>query len=220
MNELLIQNKVIRCKRKTISLQITIDGEFIIRAPMRCSDKEIFGFVKKKASWIIEKRQENSKNFITPLTFQVDETISLLGVKYNIKLSKARRSKIEENTIILPSSQPKLHLVQLLKQFAKDYLTKRVMLLAADYGFEYARVGISSAKSCWGSCGYNNNLNFTYKLMLCPVAVVDYIIVHELCHTRIKNHSEKFWEMVENFVPNYKEHEAWLKQNRGIVNII
>ena len=220
MNKLLIPNKVVRCRRKTISLQITIDGEFIVRAPMRCSDKEIFDFIRKKSSWIIEKRQENRKNYIKPLDFKTNETISLLGKQYKINLSRSKSAKFDEDSIILPSTQPKVHLIALLKQFAKDYLTERVVLLAADYGFEYARVGISSAKSCWGSCGYNNSLNFTYKLMLCPVPVVDYIIVHELCHTRIKNHSDKFWEIVENFVPNYKDHEAWLKKNRGIVNII
>lgn len=220
MNELLIPNKVVRCKRKTISLKITIDGEFIIRAPLKCSDNEIFDFVNKKANWITEKRKENLKNFIAPLSFKTNESISLLGEIYNILLSKVKRAKFDGNTIHIPVSNSKEHLKRLIKQFAKDYLTKRVMLISADYGFEFARVGISSAKSCWGSCGYNNNLNFTYKLMLCPVAVVDYIIVHELCHTRIKNHSQKFWEIVENFVPNYKEHESWLKKNRGLVNII
>ncbi len=220
MNKLLTPNRIVRCKRKTISLQININGEFIVRAPMKCSDKEIIDFINKKANWVIEKRQENLQNYVQPLTFKGEESISLLGNAYKIVIKRVKKAKVEEKEIYLPTSKPRENLVKLLKEFAKDYLTDRVMLLAADYGFEYASVGISSAKSCWGSCGYNNSLNFTYKLMLCPPSVVDYIIVHELCHTRIKNHSEEFWEIVKNFVPNYKEHELWLKKNRGIVNLI
>ena len=107
MNKLLIPNKVVRCKRKTISLQITIDGEFIVRAPMRCSDKEIFDFIRKKSSWIIEKRQENRKNYIKPLDFKTNETISLLGKQYKINLSRSKSAKFDEDSIILPSTQPK-----------------------------------------------------------------------------------------------------------------
>ena len=220
MNNLLIPNKITHSKRKTISLQINVNGELLVRAPLRCTNKEIFDFIQKKANWIISKRQESRKFHCPPLTFQSNEKISLLGQDYDIVLTDENRAKISENSIILPKTQPKESLVKLLKKFANDYLSKRVVFLAADYSFEYASVSITSAKTCWGSCGYNNRLHFTYKLMLCPREVVDYIIVHELCHTRIKNHSETFWELVENFIPNYREHELWLKQNRGIVNII
>ena len=111
-------------------------------------------------------------------------------------------------------------LVRLLKRILKKYLEFRVEQISKIINFEYKSISVSSAKTNWGSCGFKNTLNFTYKLAMCPKFVVDYIIVHELVHTRIKNHSQKFWEMVKSFYPNYKTCEKWLKDNRAIVNKI
>ena len=92
--------------------------------------------------------------------------------------------------------------------------------IAKQFGFNYESITISSARTNWGSCGAKNTLNFTYKLAMCPKPVVDYIIVHELCHTKVKNHSSKFWNEVQKCFPEYKTCEKWLKTNRAIINKI
>ena len=84
----------------------------------------------------------------------------------------------------------------------------------------YSSISINSAKTRWGSCTPSNKLHFTYKLMLCPIPIVDYIIIHELCHTKVKNHSKKFWQLVEYYYPDYITCEKWLKKNRAIIEFI
>ena len=121
---------------------------------------------------------------------------------------------------MLPKEKSKEKLISFLKNTAKKYLAERVGLISELFGFTFSSISISSAKTCWGSCGYNNKLHFTYKLMMCPQDVVDYVVLHELCHTKVKNHSKKFWQLVKDCNPYYQIHERWLKKNRGIIELI
>jgi predicted metal-dependent hydrolase len=77
----------------------------------------------------------------------------------------------------------------------------------------YNRITIKDLKSRWGSCSQLRNLNFNFRLVLAPPAIVDYVIVHELCHLKELNHSKLFWLEVERFCPEYKQHRQWLKTN-------
>ena len=219
-NELLAPTEVIRAKRKSISLIIKNNGDFIVRAPLKSKDEDIYKFINEKANWIIKKREEQLNNKITPLTFNQDEKISILGRVYTISYSQASRAKLTENELVLPKEKSKEKLISFLKNTAKKYITERVRLISQLFGFNFSSISISSAKTCWGSCGYNNKLHFTYKLMMCPQDVIDYVVLHELCHTKVKNHSKKFWQLVEECNPYYKTHERWLKKNRGIIELI
>ncbi len=80
-------------------------------------------------------------------------------------------------------------------------------------GVSYGRITIRSQRTRWGSCSSKGNLNFNCLLLLCPEAVQDYVVVHELCHRKELNHSPKFWAEVERICPDYKTHRKWLKEN-------
>lgn len=217
---LLIPTQIIKSKRKSVSLVIKNNGDFIVRAPLNCNEKVIFDFISKKSEWIIKKRQEQAKNAFNRLTFEKSEQISILGKEYPIILSNSSKVKLSETSLEIPSIQPKEKLIKFLKSFAKKYITTRAELISSLFNFSYAGISISSARTNWGSCSHNNRLHFTYKLILCPEDVIDYIILHELCHTRVKNHSAKFWSLVESCNPVYKVQEKWLKKNRGIIELI
>ncbi len=87
---------------------------------------------------------------------------------------------------------------------ALHYIPERVAQLAFQYNFNFGKVKVKKLKSRWGSCSSKKNLSFNYKLMEYPVAVIDYVIIHELCHTRIMNHSKEFWATVRSIIPDYK----------------
>jgi hypothetical protein len=89
----------------------------------------------------------------------------------------------------------------------------RVIKIASDYGFEYNKIRITSAKTRWWSCSSKKNLNFSFYLIGAPKKVIDYVIVHELAHLSEMNHSKKFWRVVEIIMPKYKKHKKWLKDN-------
>lgn len=116
------------------------------------------------------------------------------------------RSKLEKITF---------EQVKELADQAVEYIPKRVKYYAEKENFVYNKITIKNLVSRWGSCSTKGNLNFNCLLMLTPDYVIDYIVVHELCHLREMNHSEKFWTEVEKIMPDYQRAELWLKQNGG-----
>ena len=115
------------------------------------------------------------------------------------------------------SAQPKLtqqELKTMAKQAARD-LACRVGTFAPLVGVSYGRITIRAQRTRWGSCSGKGNLNFNCLLMLAPEAVRDYVVVHELCHRKEMNHSERFWREVERILPDYRVHRKWLKDNGG-----
>lgn len=94
---------------------------------------------------------------------------------------------------------------------AKQYIETKLKEYAVKFGFTYNRVSIRSARSRWGSCSAKKNLSFNWKLIKAPQEVVDYVILHELVHTEIMDHSKRFWSRVAEVCPRYKEHRSWLR---------
>ena len=84
---------------------------------------------------------------------------------------------------------------------------------AEKIGVSYGRISIRGQKTRWGSCSSKGNLNYNYLLILCPDDVIEYVVIHELCHRIYMNHSKRFWEKIEEFCPNYRQARKWLKQN-------
>ena len=105
--------------------------------------------------------------------------------------------------------------VRALAKEAADYIPGRAAFYARRIGVNYGGITIRNQRSRWGSCSSKGNLNFNCLLMLTPPEVIDYVVVHELCHRLEMNHSKYFWEEVERVLPDYKKCEKWLKANGG-----
>ena len=105
--------------------------------------------------------------------------------------------------------------IRTLARQAMDVIPERVARYAAVLGVTYGRITIRNQRTRWGSCSATGNLNFNCLLMLLPADVVDYVVVHELCHRKEMNHSARFWAEVESVLPNYREHRRYLKEHGG-----
>ena len=92
-------------------------------------------------------------------------------------------------------------------------IPQRVAYYAGIVGVTYGRITIRSQKTRWGSCSSGGNLNFNCRLMKAPTSVLDYVIVHELCHRLEMNHSSRFWALVEQVMPDYRVHRKWLREH-------
>jgi hypothetical protein len=98
------------------------------------------------------------------------------------------------------------------REFARDVIHERLEHWNSHFDFSYNRVSIKNQRRCWGSCSEKGNLNFNYRVIFLPQTLMDYVIVHELCHLAELNHSKKFWEHIARALPEYKEHRNHLKR--------
>lgn len=94
---------------------------------------------------------------------------------------------------------------------AQNTLPLRLKYLAREFGFSYTSVKVKNMKTQWGSCSKDKRIHLNWRLVLAPRDVCDYVLLHELAHTKQMNHSDKFWHIVEKFSPHFKRHKAWLK---------
>ena len=128
-------------------------------------------------------------------------------IRKHIEEIKAKKAQDEARNM-KPLTRDEL---QKLADEAVEYIPKRVEHFAKIIGVDYGRITIRNQKTRWGSCSSKGNLNFNCLLMLTPPEVIDYVVVHELCHRKEMNHSKAFWREVEKVIPNYKEYVEWLK---------
>lgn len=128
---------------------------------------------------------------------------------------ESKRGWIEGHLEKLPVAQPKLTDTELrdLARHAKEVLSEIAAHYAPLVGVDYGRITIRAQRSRWGSCSAQGNLNFNCLLMLTPDDVMEYVVVHELCHRKEMNHSARFWAEVERVLPDYRRSRQWLKEN-------
>lgn len=215
--------EVIRTKRKSIVLIVKNSGDLIVRAPYAVSDSAIMAFVERKQKWI-EKNCLAIKAFnkkYSPITISDNDVLVFLGKDYIINISDVDQICIYENKLLIPvNKNSKKFFVNWLKEKALMFLIERAEKYYKIMGVEPNKIKVTEAKTRWGSCSQNNNLNFAWRLVMCPIPVIDYVVVHELSHIEYKNHGKDFWIKVKTVLPNYKEQQDWLKANRKLIEII
>ena len=218
-----IINKIIRSDRKTLSLEINKDGELVVRAPKKVSNNYIMNFVKSKTDWIKDK-QKIFKNKKPEMKFENLNSIMVLGKEYKLVYEDIGKEliRLEDERIIINLNKKDRAdeiFTLWLKKNAKVLLIGRTKYLAQKNNFKISTVRISNAKGRWGSCSSKKSINLSWRLMMAPPSVADYVIIHELAHTREMNHSKSFWKVVRDILPDYKEQKNWLKLNGNLLDI-
>jgi predicted metal-dependent hydrolase len=214
LNEKEIAYRLKRSKRaRYLRLQINPSTGLEVILPYRCKIEEAERFIYKKREWIFKHLS----------TVKLKEEFSYFGQKievqqrFNLFITK---HKISFSKHILNAESPAGSLETLeniynvwLKHLAKKYLTERIEKLARKYNFIFKQVRIRNQKTRWGSCSTKGSISLNYKLMRYRKEVIDYVIIHELCHLKEMNHSKKFWKLVEEIIPDYKNLKKELRTN-------
>lgn len=126
----------------------------------------------------------------------------------------AKYSSYPYNVILSEAEQKRLEVMERrYRNAAKEYFPKRVAYYHTFTGGNYTSITIRDQRSRWGSCSSRGTLSFNYRLMFAPPKVLDYVVVHELCHLTHMNHSKDFWNMVTGIMPDYKVYKQWLKEH-------
>ncbi|WP_461570477.1 M48 family metallopeptidase, partial [Thermincola ferriacetica] len=202
-------DEIIRSKRKTIALVVTADAKLVVRAPLNTPTDYIKSVVEKKKKWITEKKQaiarrnevHKEKQFIN------GEGFMYLGDSYKLEISKDEQQVILKNgRLILPETELSTagkKIMQWYKNEAKRVIQDRVEYYSQLTGIKFKSVKITDAKRRWGSCGPKGSLNFTWRLVMAPLRVIDYVVVHELAHIEFADHSKEYWVRVRTIMPDF-----------------
>jgi predicted metal-dependent hydrolase len=210
---------LIHSRRKTVALIIQRDGSLTVRAPLQMPEFTIQEFVQTHAEWIRKKQAQAKAAPPSPKrSYSKGESFLYQGKEYPLTIVAHQRSGISFSGgkfHLAHSSLPKARqtFIRWYKTQARMVISERIAFLAKKNKFTYQKIRISSARTRWGSCSTNGTLSFTWRLVMAPAEVIDYVVVHELTHTQIRNHSSKFWHRVAEIMPEYKQYVSWLKKN-------
>ena len=209
-------NKIIRSKRKTISITINEDAELVVRAPKKLSIEKIQDFIYEKEKWI-NKKKKLIEDQMKDASLNKNKLL-YLGSLFPITLNRTSSKKFifSGEEFISNSNNPEILSLSIKKWYKnkfKEIAIPRLEYFADKYNLSVNQIRIKEQKTMWGSCSSKNNINLNYLLIMAPMDVIDYVIIHELVHTIHRNHSVNFWKSVESIMPNFKEAKRWLKEN-------
>ncbi len=217
--------------RRTLTIIVDEHAEVSVASPMRMKEKEIHDFIHEKARWILAKMREAKKDrdILSQKEFDHGHEFLFLGKKCKVSVNETdvKRSRISFNALIgwsidIPKGlsreesqvQVKQRMLQWYRAQAKEILGGRIFHYSRLMGVEPKKIAIRTQKRLWGCCDYNaQTIHLNWQIILSPIKVIDYVIVHELCHLTIPSHSKRFWKKVGKFMPDFKQYRRWLKVN-------
>ena len=219
---------ILLCKelRNSVRFSVTKKG-VVIRCPYLTSSKNITSQAKTWCKTMLDRKPAAFTEFRWK-DYRSDKHFSIYGDKYNLEIKSINtiKDRVSWNvdTILLeihdqynPIQESKVIKSLLAKFVAKKYqfiIANRVRSINEKYfNVPIGRISLKNNRSNWGSCSSKGNINLSIKLLKAPKDVIDYVIIHELAHRIELNHSPRFWKIVKEICPGYKEKEKWLNQN-------
>jgi predicted metal-dependent hydrolase len=210
-------DQIIRTRRKSIALIVQLDGKVVVRAPLNISKTRILQFVNSKADWILAQQKKVHQHHSPYHEYRDGESFPYLGKDYPLKLLDHQKQSLSLNShfCLQTIDQPDAEKIfmQWYQRQARQVFTSRVEFFAKKHAFTYNKLKLSSARTRWGSCSSTGTLSFTWRLVKAPLEIIDYVVLHELVHLKIHNHSKVFWAKVQEYLPDYKKRRTWLKEH-------
>ncbi|WP_129596474.1 M48 family metallopeptidase [Anaerophilus nitritogenes] len=209
-----------RSDRKTFEIRIEPPDLVILKAPKKAKEEEMIEVLKRKEKWIqnkldclkeiscIQKQYINGENFL------------YVGKNYSLQIiinptAKNSVEMVDKKLIVTMKEKDQKALKDIIvKWYAQKALEKivdRINYFQKYFEVMPNKITMKNQKTRWGSCSSKRNLNFNFRIIMAPSEVIDYLVVHEMCHLVHMNHSKQFWELVESIIPDYKKRREWLK---------
>ena len=215
--------ELFRSKRKTLALSVDRNGLLTVRAPLRMPVAQIESFVQEKSGWI-ENAKARMALLPPPLPrLELSDGASLpyFGGTLTLRLAPVAKLRLEGDVLLVPHSVADLTpVLRWLDAQARADFTVRVRRLSQLFGLHPKTLRLSHARGRWGSMSTRGTLSLNRSLILCPPGVIDYVIIHELCHIAFPNHSGAFWDRVERCLPGYRVKRDWLKANNSLIYVL
>jgi predicted metal-dependent hydrolase len=231
-----IEYQVVRSHRKTLSLQVR-HGQVLVRAPYYVDKEFISTFIEKKSAWLKAKiiQQSQADDFCCDFSqgsmlFLFGQLVTLyitfakqartlltddINNKQTLIIVLAERNEKKLSNKVLLATAVKKHIEEYFKQQAEHIIPLKVATYAQLTSLKPLSIKIRRYSSRWGSCNSRGELSFNTLLMMLPIEVINYVVVHELCHLQHLNHSKEFWQLVAQYFPHYNQAKQWVKTNQS-----
>ena len=222
-----------RRRRRTVALSVRNNNDVILMTPTGISAAELQRFALHKSAWILGKLKKFELE--QPRSEPSQESAHYMGRKYSLKMGKSPLLRnggfceIHENTlhIYVPTNlSPKNEksaarqvLACWYQKMAAEVFEARAKIYAAKLGVQYKSIKLMDPKTRWGSCDKHGKLMFSWRTIMLPLVLIDYLIVHELCHLVHFNHSKAYWHLVETILPDYKYRRKALRQSEILTHL-
>ena len=230
---------MVRALRRSFCITVSQNGKVEVRVPYYASERAAREFVNSKSEWVEKCLKKNADSFFPPKAESGAEFF-IAGRPYTLYFYSGRKPVLSDKNYLYVkiSAAREIDAIKIpaareidverekskafLKSAAKiflPYAEKRTREIANFLGYEYKSVRVGYAKTRWGSCGGDNSIIYSVYLGLLPQELIDYVILHELTHTKVKNHGRDFWRLVCGAMPNAKEKREKLKKYSPYLSI-
>ena len=226
-----VEYRVIRSQRATADLIIERDGSVVVRAPQWVGDEQAAGLVESRLYWIFQSlaewRDMNATRVLRE--YRNGEGFLYLGCAYRLLLvaDQPEPLLLKNGRFCLRRELVERGDLDAARALFRDYyiargrerLQRRVHYFAPKVGVSPASIDVRELGNRWATCSTRANLAFHWKCMMAPPTIIDYIVVHELCHLRHRDHTDAFWNEVDKVLPQYRERKEWLRKNGAGLDI-
>ena len=208
-------------RKKTASIKI-VDGCVQVSVPKKLSDARVGELIRKQTPWILQKLRQQSEIVIPkPKEYVSGESFTYLGRNYRLKLVSGgvREVRLRGGCLELGVSKGTREkdirnaLVRWYEEHALERLTEKTARYAKIMGVSPNSIIAKDYKSRWGSCSSKGGISYNWGIIIAPHHIVDYVVVHELCHLKYPNHSPAYWKSVKREIPDYEVYRKWLKEH-------
>lgn len=222
----MVIDKLIRSKRRSISIQISSIGEVIVRVPTSCPVQKIEAVVEQKKDWINFHRQQILQNKFLNSDIMSYKKILFLGyTKEVVFAEKLKNLAVTTDCFFIPAKykenltkQKKLLSNYLIAQ-SNEIFEKRIHYFANLMQLSPKSFSLSNSKRLWGSCSHNDDIKLNWRLVMASPDIIDYVVVHELAHMLEFNHSTNFWKIVGSIIHDYKQKRILLKNGDFLLSL-
>lgn len=200
-------------RARRLSLRVSgLDGKVTLTMPPRLAQHHGMSFLHERAAWL----RRSVAAIPTPCTVTFDGELPVEGEMLRIRPAPQRRITIADGCLLVPQDRPAGRQIETwLKLRARQRIAALVDALAPRLGTAPRRVGLRDPRSRWGSCSSAGGLMLSWRLILAPPAVLEYVVAHEMAHLRQMNHSPAFWAEVARLMPGYAAPRDWLRRQGG-----
>lgn len=199
-------------RARRFSLRVSrLDGRVTLSMPLRAREAEALRFAAEQAEWI----RSTLAGMPRFRAVTLGDVVPVEGRRLMLLSTPGRSVRIEDESLLVPGDprQAAARVAAFLKVLARDRLARACDRHAAGLGRPYSRLTMRDTRSRWGSCAHDGALMFSWRLIMAPPSVLDYVAAHEVAHLAEMNHSPAFWRVVETLYPRWKPQRAWLHEH-------